>query len=105
MDLRKPLWNWEELQKSVELYKPTCVFLEFVNRFHLQLFWAAVSWDTSDSQGHFMESLYWINGGNWASLVAQMVENMLAIQETRVGSLDWEDPLEKERTTHSSILA
>jgi len=34
-----------------------------------------------------------------------MVENMLAIQETRVGSLDWEDPLEKERTTHSSILA
>ena len=34
-----------------------------------------------------------------------MVENMLAIQETQVGSLDWEDPLEEERTTHSSILA
>ena len=34
-----------------------------------------------------------------------MVENMLAIQETQVGSLDWEDPLEKGMATHSSILA
>ena len=91
--------------ESVELYKPTCVFLEFVNRFRLQLFWADVSWDTSDSQADFMESLHWISGDIWASLVAQMVENMLAIQETQVGSLDWEYPREKERTTHSSILA
>ena len=33
-----------------------------------------------------------------------MVKNLPAMQETSVGSLDWEDPLEKERTTHSSIL-
>ena len=41
----------------------------------------------------------------WASLVAQMVKNLPAIQETQVGSLDWEDPLEKGMATHSSILA
>ena len=37
--------------------------------------------------------------------VAQSVKNLPAVQETRVGSLGWEDPLEKEMATHSSILA
>ena len=36
-----------------------------------------------------------------AKLVAQMVKNLPAMQEMRVWSLDWEDPLEKEMTTHS----
>ena len=40
-----------------------------------------------------------------ASLVAQMVMNPPAMQETQVGSLDQEDPLKKEMATHSSILA
>ena len=40
-----------------------------------------------------------------ASLVAQMVKNPPAVQETMVRSLDWEDPLEKGMATHSSILA
>ena len=40
-----------------------------------------------------------------ASLVAQMVKNLPAIQETLVQSLAWEDPLEKGMTTHSSIPA
>ena len=39
------------------------------------------------------------------SLVAQSVKNLPAMQETRVQSLGWEDPLEKEMATHSSILA
>ena len=34
-----------------------------------------------------------------------MIKNLPAMQETRVGSLGWEDPLEKEMATHSSILA
>ena len=34
-----------------------------------------------------------------------MVKNLPAMQETWVQSLDWEDPLEEELTTHSSILA
>ena len=41
----------------------------------------------------------------WASLVAQLVKNLPAVQETQVQSLGWEDPLEKEMATHSSILA
>ena len=37
--------------------------------------------------------------------MAQTVKNLPARQETRVQSLGWEDPLEKEMATHSSILA
>ena len=40
-----------------------------------------------------------------ATLVAQMVKNISAMQETQVWSLGWEDPIEKGMTTHSSILA
>ena len=40
-----------------------------------------------------------------ASLVARMVKNLPAMQETGVQSLGWEDPLEKGMATHSSILA
>ena len=40
-----------------------------------------------------------------ASLVAQMVKNLPAVPETWAQSLGWEDPLEKGKVTHSSILA
>ena len=40
-----------------------------------------------------------------ASLVAQLVKNLPARQETWVQSLGWEDPLEKGKATHSSIPA
>ena len=42
---------------------------------------------------------------SWASLVAQTVKNLPAVQETWVQSLGWEDPLEKGKTPHSSVLA
>ena len=42
---------------------------------------------------------------SWASLVAQLVKNLPAMQETWVQSLGWEEPLEKGPTTHSSFLA
>ena len=42
---------------------------------------------------------------SWASLVAQLVKNPPAMRETWVQSLGWEDPLEKGKSTHSSILA
>ena len=41
----------------------------------------------------------------WASLVAQMIKNLPAVQETWVQSLGQEDPLEKRMATHFSILA
>ena len=46
-----------------------------------------------------------IGGCYIASLVAQMVKNLHAMQETQVQSMGWEDPLEKGMATHSSILA
>ena len=42
---------------------------------------------------------------SWASLVAQTVKNLPAMQETQLPSLGREDPLEEELTTHSCILA
>ena len=42
---------------------------------------------------------------SWASLVAQLVKKTPAMLETWVQSLGWEDPLEKGKVTHSSILA
>ena len=42
---------------------------------------------------------------SWASLVAQLVKNPPEMWETWVRSLGWEDPLEKAKAAHSSILA
>ena len=42
---------------------------------------------------------------SWVSPVAQLVKNLPAMWETWVRSLGWEDPLEKGKATHSSILA
>ena len=41
---------------------------------------------------------------SWVSLVAQLVKNLPTMWETWVQSLGWEDPLEKGKATHSSIL-
>ena len=37
--------------------------------------------------------------------MAQLVKNLPVLQETQVRSLGWEDPLQKEMATHSSVLA
>ena len=42
---------------------------------------------------------------SWASLVAELVMNLPAMWETWVRFLGWDDPLEKGKATHSSILA
>ena len=42
---------------------------------------------------------------SWVSLVAQLVKNRPAMQETWIRSLGWENPLEKKKATHPSILA
>ena len=44
-------------------------------------------------------------GWSWASLIAQSVKNLPAMQETQVRFLGQEDPLEKQMAIHSSILA
>ena len=42
---------------------------------------------------------------SWVSLIAQLVKNLPAVQETRIRSLVWEDTLEQEIATHSNFLA
>ena len=44
-------------------------------------------------------------GGDLSWFVAQLIKNLPSVQETWVRSLGWEDSLEKEKATHSSILA
>ena len=46
---------------------------------------------------------WYTKGKGWASLVAQPIKNPPAVWKTWVQSLGWDDPLEKGKTTHSSI--
>ena len=55
-----------------------------------------------DLQGKYFDDTF---GAGGASLVAQMVKNLSAMQDTWVLSVGREDPLEKGMATHSSILA
>ena len=57
------------------------------------------------SEGSAREWIGYPHQYSWASLVAQLIKNPPAIRETWVRSLGWEDPLEKGKATHSSILA
>ena len=70
-----------------------------------QVLWAWVSPAKSWAQSRSSNSMLWLHCTPRASLVAQMVKNLSAMQETQVQSLDGEDPLEKRMATHSSILA
>ena len=66
----------------------------------------AASWDQSLLRcGDIYIWPYFMACSLGASLVAQRVKHLPAMQETWVLSLGWEDPLEKEMATHSSILA
>ena len=57
------------------------------------------------SGGLFIRIYTSIFEGLVASLVAQMVKNLPAMQKTWVQTLGWEDPLEEGMATHSSVLA
>ena len=62
-------------------------------------------WDSSSIPGSERSSGEGIGQYPRASLVAKMVKNPPAMQDTWVQSLGWEDPLEEELETHSSIIA
>ena len=57
--------------------------------------------ETLSVHGHILYDLF----VTWASLVAWTVKRLPTMWETRGQSLGWEDPLEKEMATHSSIHA
>ena len=54
---------------------------------------------------HILATIYIVFMTIWASLMAQMVKNPPAVQETWVQSLGWEDSLEEGIATHSGILS
>ena len=62
-------------------------------------------WPKSTLKGFLIQLLIEYRLKRRASLVAQSVKNLPAVQETRVQFLGQGDPLEKEMATHSSILA
>ena len=72
-------------------------FSEFKSKFFLL--------GDTNLQGSVGEGIGYPLQYSWASLVAQLVTNPPAMQETWVPSLGWEDPLQKGKAAHSSILA
>jgi len=79
--------------------------------FSYELFcWLVCFWSITDLQHHVISNtqhsdLLFRCVFKWASLVAQVVKNPPAMQETWVWFLGWGDPLEEGMATHSSILA
>ena len=70
------------------------------------LFWISFPSRSPQSiEEHSLFSLIYFIHSSWDSLRAQLVKNPPAMQETWVRSLGWQDPLEKRKATHSSILA
>ena len=67
--------------------------------------WASVSLAVKMERILFNGAISYPLQYSWASLVAQLVKNPPVMWETWVRSLGWEDPLEKRKTAHSSILA
>ena len=81
-------------------------FLLFVRWGHRGFRKAKVYW--ASKVKHVDSCLNYICSHTWACLVAQMVKNLLAMQETQemqVWSPGWKDPLQQRMATHSSILA
>ena len=86
------------------LYKHYRTVYIFVIPFLVQqyglFFWDVSVWQISRTSFKVLQDF-----SRWGFLVAQTVKRLSAMQETRVQSLGWEDPLEKEMATHSSTLA
>ena len=93
------------------LYYVRCSILTSVKLSIFQVgFWVLQELVDHDSGGTLCDNLL-LNEDSvnevmpFAFLVAQRIKHLPAMQETRVRSLGWEDPLEKEMATYSSILA
>ena len=70
----------------------------------ISLMWPVVfsEWMETDSPTYSYQMRLYMS---WTSLVAQMVKCLSTMRETRVQSLGWGDPLEKEMAIHSSTIA
>ena len=80
---------------------------------HIQLKNPAFPWGLKAFQSFYFSNLYlmlfplssMVGSRSRASLIAKSVKSLPAMQQTQVQFLGWEDPLEKEMATQSSILA
>ena len=88
------LLEWEANEQTWKKYRPG---------------WVSSALRDTDGSGMvqflFCHLCFTKTSTTWASLVAQSVKNLPEMQETRVQFLSQEDPLEKGKATHSSILA
>ena len=80
-------------------------YVEILSCAKLELVWKLILSDWRVDVDSFSSLLKCTNHCSRASLIAQLVKSLPAMQETQVQFLSWEDPLEEEMTTHSSILA
>ena len=92
-------WCYLSILSSVALFSFCLQSFPALESFPMSWFFVSGSQSIGAS---VLASVPSING---ASLVAQLVKNPPAMQETWVQSLGWEDALEKGKATHSSILA
>ena len=92
VERRDKLGDWEI---KWEIYTHYYIKIHVTNKDQLYMY------STGNSTQHCIITY----GGKGASLVAQMIKNLPAMQETWVRSLGWEDPLDKAMATHNSILA
>jgi len=94
--------NFHDFQQITYVLKSSLKMVILLNKYLiwcylLSQYYHLVSWNK-------IWSLY-IQNIHWTSLVARLVKNPPAMRETWVQSLGWEDPMEKGKATHSSILA
>ena len=97
---RKSLWRmkenvFKEWSKVSNFCYSSCTFSLMVD-YHNLFFW--------NFQSGFQKTFAYLPSP-WASLVAQVIKSLPAVQETQVRSLGWEDLLEKQMAIHYSILA
>ena len=100
--------------KSTHVYKPTCIHMHTLNTC-TQTVIQPSSRLKRDNMNYLqicigLPNLFCANNKHrikfsFVSLMAQTVKNSSAMQDTWVQSLCWEDPLEKERATYSSVVA
>ena len=101
--LRFILWPnmWavlENVQYALDKYMYSAVFGWYVLKISIKSIWFNMLFNASIALLKFcLDDLGYLN--------ALLVKNLPTVQETWVQSLHWEDPLEKGKTTHSSILA
>ena len=105
LDIPKVLaWKPDRARQDNSRYSYRCFSSRLLWKFSFRSLEGS-EWFRLSKKEDSQESLLYKIFDSWAFLVAQLVKNPPAMREIWVWSLAWEDPLEKGKATHSSILA